>query len=90
MRILDIASWGERFRDVFAPAVSFIAAREDSPAARERHIVRISSPVEKGTGTATLIPQAHYLATPQNIFNIHYTRRAVELISRIEEKGAAT
>jgi len=86
MRILDIASWGERFRDVFAPAVSFIAAREDSPAARERHIVRISSPVEKGTGTATLIPQAHYLATPQNIFNIHYTRRAVELISRIEEK----
>jgi len=95
MRILDIASWGERFRGVFAPAVSLVAAREDSPSALERHIIRVSSPAEKGTGTAALIPQAHYLSTPRNIFNIHYTRRAVELISRMEErecrslKGAA-
>lgn len=87
MRILDIASWGERFRGVFAPAVSFIAAREDSPVERSRHVVRISSTATGTSGTATLIPQVHYDATPQNIFNIHYSRRAVELISRIEEGG---
>ncbi len=85
MRILDIAAWGERFRGVFAPSVSFIAAREESPVARSRHIVRISAPSENGSATATLIPQAHYDSTPQNIFNIHYSRRAVELISRIED-----
>ena len=86
MRILDITSWGERFKGVFAPSVSLIAAREDSPVARQRNIVRIFSPVVKGKETATFIPQAHYLATPQNIFNIHYSRRAADLISRIEEK----
>ncbi len=88
MRILDIASWGERFRGVFAPAVSFIAAREDSVAARSRHIVRISPASANGSATSTLIPQAHYDSTPQNIFNIHYSRRAVELIARMEDDAS--
>ncbi|HSV96092.1 MAG TPA: TaqI-like C-terminal specificity domain-containing protein [Spirochaetota bacterium] len=87
MRILDIAAWGERFRGVFAPSVSFIAAREDSASARSRHVVRISSAPAGGSATATLIPQAQYDSTPQNIFNIHYSRRAVELISRMEDEG---
>jgi predicted RNA methylase len=50
MRILDIALWGERFKGVFAPAVSFIAERDDSSLPRERHIVRISGQPRRDPG----------------------------------------
>ncbi len=86
-RIQEIALWGEKFHGVFAPSVSFIAQRESRAENRSRSIIRVHRPAPGADGkTVTLIPQTHFSTTPQHIFNVHYTRRAVSLISRIEEQ----
>lgn len=85
-RIIDIAPWGEKFKGVFAPAVSLIVQREPDQLERSRHIVQIQHPGKGRAATATLIPQEHYSHTPHSIFNIHYSRRAVSLITKIGDQ----
>ena len=83
-KIQDIALWGEKFKGVFAPAVSFVARAEPDGAEKSRNIVRVHAPACGNDDTETLIPQAYYARTPHSIFNVHYSRRAVNLIARIE------
>ncbi len=82
----NITLWGEQFKGVFAPSISFIARKTTKPEARRRNIVSIQNPLERRNGTAHLVPQENYLSTHHHIFNIHYSRRAVHLLSRIDEQ----
>lgn len=85
-RILDIALWGEKFKGVYAPSISIVAELEASDNARSKNILHIHAPAQHRQQTVTLIPQAYYLNTPDQIFNIHYTRKAVNLISKIQDQ----
>lgn len=85
-RILDIALWGERFKGVFAPAVSCIVKKTRSPKSRAGNVVRIHNHSRENDATALLIPQSYYAHTPHSIFNINYSRRAVSIMTRIEEQ----
>lgn len=85
-RILDIALWGERFKGVFAPAVSCIVKKTVSPKSRVNNIIRIHNHTQEKEKTALLIPQNYYTQTPHSIFNINYSRRAVSIMTRIEEQ----
>lgn len=85
-RICEIARWGEQFRNVFAPSISIIIQKEECCASRAKHIIQITAPNERESAGATLIPQAYYESSHEKIFNIHYTRKAVSLMSRINDK----
>lgn len=85
-RILDIALWGDRFKGVFAPAVSCIVKKTRSPRSRTRNVIRIHNHSRESDATALLIPQSYYTHTPHSIFNINYSRRAVSIMARIEEQ----
>ena len=84
--IENIAVWGERFKGVFAPSISLVARRTQSEETRTRSIVHVQHPLGTGSETATLIPQHHYQSTHEHIFNIHYTRKAVRILSKIDEQ----
>jgi len=83
--LIDIALWGEQFNNVFAPAVSIIFKEQKDLSSRKKNIVHITNPHLTKQLTTTLIPQHYYETTPEKIFNIHYTRKAVSLLTRINE-----
>ena len=83
--IQSLSLWGERFRGVFAPSASIIMRHQDRKEARDRHVVQIHS-AQKGRNVATMVPQTSFNSTPDLIFNINYSRKAVTLINSIENK----
>ena len=84
--IKNIAVWGEKFKGVFAPSVSIIVKKEEGIEERKGSIINITTNKNIDSGTATLIPQASYYRTTENIFNINYSRKAVNIISSIDEQ----
>ncbi|HOO70576.1 MAG TPA: N-6 DNA methylase [Spirochaetota bacterium] len=84
--IRNIALWGERFKGVFAPAVSIIVQEEKSAAKRKSNITEIHSAPDT-RDIATVVPQSSYHFHPDAIFNINYSRKAANIISAIEEKN---
>ncbi|MFC1669059.1 N-6 DNA methylase, partial [Spirochaetota bacterium] len=82
--IKDIAMWGERFNGVYAPSISIIIKDESNNNIRSKNIVKIIQDTKHNLNRAILIPQAYYHKTFENIFNTHYSRKAVDLISTIE------
>lgn len=80
-----LSLWGERFKGVFAPSASIIIQHQEEKEYRGSNVVHIHS-AQKGRTTATMVPQKNFHATPDVIFNINYSRKAVTLISSIEEK----
>jgi type I restriction-modification system DNA methylase subunit len=85
--IKDIALWGDRFKGVYAPAISLIASKENNSGNRSNNILSIASHKGSKSDTSTLIPQEYYANTPDYIFSVHYTRKAVNVISRIEDQA---
>ena len=85
--IRQITLWGERFRNVFAPSISIIAGIQKDPRVRESNVIEIIQGAEIKKGLATIVPQAAYLRTPENIFNINYTRKCASLINTIEDQA---
>lgn len=85
--ILSITLWGEQFRHVFAPSVSFMVRIRPLPAQESSGIVRILRGDDPGSSTEQVIPQAAFSASPDIIFNINYSRKTVNLISAIEESS---
>lgn len=86
----DISLWGEQFKGVFAPAVSVIMTHEQDREVRTRHIVNIRTAIDRAGGTALLVPQASYGRANDQIFNINYSRRAVSILSCIEQQETFT
>jgi len=83
--IKEIALWGDRFKKVYAPAVSIHLQKESLQQNRERNIVHIHTRDTVRNKTALLVPQATYTHTHENIFSIHYSRHAVSLLSTMED-----
>ncbi|MCP4136143.1 MAG: N-6 DNA methylase [bacterium] len=84
--ISDLAIWGEKFKGVFAPSISIILKQEEDIQERDRSIVNIISNKKAEMNTATLVPQASFHRTAENIFNINYSRKAVNIISSIQDQ----
>jgi len=84
--IKEIAVWGEQFRGVFAPSISLIIKNEPDPSAIEKTITGIKFNTPNPDGTETLIPQASFFKTHENIFNINYSKKAVNIINLIENR----
>lgn len=79
----EIAMWGEKFKGVFAPSIS-ILLRKDIPGNISSTIVKINSNRKSEKNIQRLIPQQSYINTHENIFNINYSTKSVEIINRIE------
>jgi len=82
--IKSIFCWGEKFKGIFAPSISIVVQKNSSDIDRMKNIIHVQNDSCIKHGTALLVPQAGYLRTPENIFNINHTRKAVEIISTIE------
>ena len=81
--ILRLTMWGERFKNVFAPSVSFFAAlKNDAGCSNVVQVMRGGV----SENLAVMVPQAAFLKTPEHIFNINYTRKCVNIIESIEEQ----
>lgn len=88
--INEIAVWGERFKGVYAPSISIILNKENDDTKRKKNIVNIKTGKNIHDGTSILVPQASYYFTPENIFNINYSRKAVNIISQIDEQDCVS
>ncbi len=84
--INEITIWGEQFKGVFAPSVSLMVTRTDTSAERKKNIVKIFNSQLISTNSAVVIPQNAYYSTHENIFNIHYTRKCINVLSSIEDQ----
>ena len=82
--IKDIAIWGEKFKGVFAPSISITLKKEKDILLRNQNIVQINTGKNEDQGTATLVPQDSYNRTHENIFNINYSKKAVNILSTIK------
>jgi len=85
--ISELSIWGERFKGVFAPSISIILQREERSDLIERNIVNIIQGKSSKERTATLVPQASFHRTPENIFNINYSRKSANIITSIEDQN---
>lgn len=85
--IKSIDLWGEKFKGVFAPSASIIMKRERDDKQRIKQIVNVFNRNKEVNNTSLLIPQASYYTTPENIFNIKHSRKAVEILSIIENQN---
>ncbi len=89
--IKEIALWGERFKGVFAPAASIIAKKESNQSIISRNIVCIKDTKDTFHQTASrLVPQDSFKKTPDNIFNINYSRKCVNIIETISDNAGLT
>jgi predicted RNA methylase len=88
-RIKEIRLLGDQFKKVYAPSIAITCTKASSEQERTSNIVRIIHPLSSETGTALLIPQNYYQSTFQNIFNIHFSKRAETIITKIQENGSA-
>ena len=85
--IEEITLWGEQFKGVFAPSISLLLKMNDKHSIA-RNVVKIKSGVNGSpTITALMVPQAEFHNTHENIFNINYSRKCVNLISTIEDQN---
>lgn len=84
--INEITIWGEQFKGVFAPSVSLMVTREELSSRRKKNIIRISDTQLISTNSAVVIPQNVYYSTHENIFNINYTRKCINVLSSIEDQ----
>jgi methylase of polypeptide subunit release factors len=83
----SLTLWGEQFRNVFAPSVSFIFQKDKSmETARESLIIRKS----KNPSIVTLVPQEKLLTGPDNNININYSSRSCTLLSTIDKSDTFT
>lgn len=78
-----IIPWGEMFKGVFAPSVSVMFKREFDVEMISRNIVRVKSHHDNFS-SETLVPQESFRRAHESIFNIKYSKRAVNIISSIE------
>lgn len=85
--IKEIRLWGDPFKKVFAPCATLTIVKESSEQVRSANVVQITDSRIQ-TNTATLVPQESYRTTYQNIFNIHFSRRAETIITKIGEEGS--
>lgn len=85
-KIGEIALWGDQFKNVYAPAVSIILQESQSHKERHQNIVKICDGKSLKDNTRTLVPQDHYYNTYQNIFNVNYSKKAVNIINTIENQ----
>jgi len=84
--INEITIWGEQFKGVFAPSVSMMVTRETVSSKRKKNIIQISDSQLLSTDSAIVIPQNAYYSTHENIFNINYTRKCINVLSSIEDQ----
>jgi predicted RNA methylase len=88
--IKEISVWGELFKNVFAPSMSLSLQKCSDNEKRESNIIHVRTKNNFSSGTTTLIPQNYYQKTIQNIFNILYTHRAENIVTKIRESGTLT
>jgi len=81
--IMRLTMWGERFKNVFAPSVSFFAALKNNTECS--NVVQVTRGGDS-ENLAVMVPQAAFLKTPEHIFNINYTRKCVNIIESMEEQ----
>jgi len=82
----NIALWGDQFKNVYAPSISFIIRNENNHEERNSNITAITKASGGNTTTNTLIPQNYYLNTFQNIFSISYSKLSVSLSEQIHNE----
>lgn len=82
--IRNITVYGDVFKGVFAPSIFIILQYENDIQKRKSHIIHINNRKENNPDENTLIPQSYYLSSPDYVFNIHYSRKAIMLLSQIE------
>ena len=88
--IREISIWGELFKNVFAPSITFSIQKCSDMEKRDSNIIHVRTKNNFSSGTTTLIPQSYYQKTIQNIFNVFYTHRAENIVSKIKDSGTIT
>jgi predicted RNA methylase len=86
-RILEITTWGEQFKKVFAPSISLLIQKSLSQKERNENVIQIRDARTIESGTARLIPQHSYNFNYENIFNIHFSKKSETIITKIKERG---
>lgn len=87
--IEEIHLWGERFKNVFAPSITFIA-RKAEEGDRDSNIVKIMQSKSGRAGSAVLVPQNSFRTAYQNIFNINYSHRAETIIEKLGSEATVS
>ena len=85
-QIHNLKLWGEKFKGVFAPSISLIVSEEADQSKRNSHIINVQTDISSNNNTSILVPQMSYHKTHENIFNIHYSRKAVNIINTIQNQ----
>lgn len=85
--INEISLWGDQFEKVYAPAISLSLTMNQNYKKHHENIVDICDEKNREENTRTLIPQHHYYNTYQNIFNVNYSQKAVNIINKIENQN---
>ena len=85
-RITNLDIWGERFKGVFAPAISIILQKDSSTLGRTKNIIEIRKNSNHKDNTSLLIPQGSYSKTHENIFNINHSKKAVNILTTIQDQ----
>ncbi len=80
--IKEIVQWGDCFKGVFAPAISLTIQKEPDEKIRQKHTVYIKH-AKSLTTIAQIIPQHMYCTSPEYIFAINYSRKAIALLDHI-------
>ncbi len=88
--IIDIALWGDRFKDVYAPSITLIVRQEEQVHIRKSHIAQVKPEKQLNDGTSVLIPQESFKKQYEHIINIKYSRIAVNIIDSIERQDCIT
>lgn len=82
-KIEEIKIWGDQFKNVYAPSVSICCEKTKNEKVKSENVVNIIDGKSREMGIAKLIPQNYYYKTFENIFNINYSKKAVNIISKI-------
>lgn len=82
--ISNITVWGDQFKKVYAPAVSIILSKNSS--FKKENSITITNKSKNRSYSNLFIKQHHLLNTPENIINITFSERALNIITHIQDQ----
>ena len=83
-----LSTHGERFKGVFTPSISLQLQSELDHLKRKKNIVSINTYTDDKI--LTLVPQDSFHHNYDCIFNVNYSRKAVDIIEKMNLKGSQT
>jgi SAM-dependent methyltransferase len=82
--IKKITLWGDCFKNVFAPSIS--VQTEKNSSFEKDNTIHIYNKSRNGSYGDVMIKQKHLIGTHQNIINVNFSERAMNLIHHISDQ----